>query len=136
MNLVALLKYMQENYGEQKSNYSFKENKLAKKFKEEAKTALSASVGDGYKISASVGQGRWATIPWIAVYDKDISISVMRGFNLVYLFTNDYQGVYLSLNQGYKYVDKNYSNTNLVLKRVGDFWRENLSLVVNTNEFT
>lgn len=23
MNLVALLKYMQENYGEQKSNYSF-----------------------------------------------------------------------------------------------------------------
>ncbi|EAC3110579.1 DUF3578 domain-containing protein [Listeria monocytogenes] len=137
MNLVALLKYMQENYGEQKSNYSFKENKLAIKFKEEAKTALPASVlGDGYQISASVGQGRWATIPWIAVYDKDISISVMRGFNLVYLFTNNYQGVYLSLNQGYTYVDENYSNANLALKKVGDFWRENLSLLINTNDFT
>lgn len=137
MNLVALLKYMQENYGQQKSNYSFKKNKVAKKFKEEVKVALPASVlGDEYKISASVGKGQWATIPWIAVHDKDVSTSVQRGFNLVYLFTNDYQGVYLSLNQGYTYVDKNYSNANLALKRVGDFWRENLSLLINTNDFT
>ncbi len=40
MNLVALLKYMQENYGEQRTNYPMAGNEVAKKFKQGVKQPL------------------------------------------------------------------------------------------------
>ncbi|ECP8247306.1 DUF3578 domain-containing protein [Listeria monocytogenes] len=137
MNLVALLKYMQENYGEQRTNYPMAGNEVAKKFKQGVKTAFETTLlGEDYEISASIGTGGWANVPWIAVHDKEISTSVQEGVNLVYLFTNDYQGVYLSLNQGYTYVNKNYKNTKLTLGKIARFWQGNLSTLKSENGFT
>lgn len=56
-------------------------------------------VGDGYKVTGSPGQGNWAETPWIAVFDPTITTSAQRGFYVVYLFREDGQAVYLSLNQ-------------------------------------
>ncbi|HBM4577535.1 TPA: DUF3578 domain-containing protein, partial [Listeria monocytogenes] len=96
MNLVRLLKYMQENYGEQITNHPMAGNEVAKNFKKGAKTVFETFLlGNDYNISASIGTGGWANVPWIAVHDKEISTSVQEGVNIVYLFTNDYQGVYL-----------------------------------------
>lgn len=39
-----------------------------------------------YSIQASAGNGSWANIPWIAVFNKLVTESVRFGFFLVYLF--------------------------------------------------
>jgi len=56
-----------------------------------------------YKVKASVGQGQWADVLWIAVFDKSINQSATEGYYIVYLFRADMSGVYLSLNQGWTY---------------------------------
>lgn len=56
---------------------------------------------DRYLIQGSVGQGNWAEVPWICIFDKDITKSARKGYYIVYLFCADGSGMYLSLNQGY-----------------------------------
>lgn len=60
-------------------------------------------------INGSVGQGRWATIPWIVLRDPAISVSTEQGFDLVYLFSADMKEIYLSLNQGWSYFKERIS---------------------------
>lgn len=137
MDFVALLKYMQENYGEQITNHPMAGSEVAKNFKQGAKTAVPiALLGDDYKVSASIGKGVWANVPWIAVHDKAISTSVKQGVNIVYLFTNDYNGVYLSLNQGYTFINDNYKDTKTTLKKIAYFWQDNLSTLKTDDNFT
>ncbi|MDR6554665.1 MoxR-like ATPase [Paenibacillus qinlingensis] len=52
------------------------------------------------KIQGSVGQGNWATIPWISIMDKRITETTRQGEYLVYLFAEDMQSVYLTFMQG------------------------------------
>lgn len=52
------------------------------------------------KITGSVGQGNWATIPWIAIMDKRITETTRQGEYLVYLFSEDMKSVYLTFMQG------------------------------------
>ncbi|WP_187274131.1 MrcB family domain-containing protein [Paenibacillus sp. N3.4] len=52
------------------------------------------------KITGSIGQGNWATIPWIAIMDKRITETTRQGEYLVYLFSEDMKSVYLTFNQG------------------------------------
>lgn len=51
-------------------------------------------------IKGSVGQGGWATVPWIAILDKRITTTTQDGVYIVYLFVEDGSSVYLTLNQG------------------------------------
>lgn len=54
-----------------------------------------------YKYTSSCGQhSNWASVPWIAVLDPEITTSTMRGYYVVFLFSVDMKKVYLSLNQG------------------------------------
>ncbi|MGR6837481.1 MrcB family domain-containing protein [Syntrophomonas erecta] len=48
----------------------------------------------------SVGQGNWARIPWIAFLDSRITNTTQKGIYVVYLFREDMEGLYLTLNQG------------------------------------
>ncbi|MGU3473590.1 McrB family protein [Paenibacillus sp. D51F] len=52
------------------------------------------------KVQASVGQGVWATVPWIALMDTRLTDSTQKEVYVVYLFAEDMQSVYLTLNQG------------------------------------
>ena len=61
-----------------------------------------------YKIQGSIGQGNPAEIPWICLFDLDITKSAQDGFYIVYLFTSDMSGVYLSLNQGWTQYEREY----------------------------
>lgn len=61
-----------------------------------------------YKIQGSIGQGNPAEIPWICVFDLDITKSAQEGFYIVYLFRSDMSGVYLSLNQGWTQYEREY----------------------------
>ena len=57
-------------------------------------------------IDWSIGQFRWAAIPWVRIYDKDISPETGSGVYIVYLFAESGQSVFVTLNQG---VSKNSS---------------------------
>ena len=66
------------------------------------------SISYDYVIIGSAGQGIWAEVPWIAIFDKKITISAQRGYYIVYLFDAQLQGVYLSLNQGWTQYENKY----------------------------
>lgn len=53
-----------------------------------------------YSVCGSVGQGNWASIPWIAIMNKTITESTQRGYYVVYLFSEDMKCVYLTFAQG------------------------------------
>src|SRR5438874_11527945 len=46
------------------------------------------------------GTGRKTRVPWVRVYDPELSPSATQGWYVVYLFAADGSTVYLSLNQG------------------------------------
>ncbi|MFB9274158.1 McrB family protein [Cohnella cellulosilytica] len=52
------------------------------------------------KVKASVGNGVWAAVPWIAIMDRRITESTQNGEYIVYLFAEDMSAVYLTLAQG------------------------------------
>lgn len=54
-----------------------------------------------YKLKGSGGQGGVVNIPWICIFDKQVSRKASEGYYIVYLFKKDLSGFYLSLNQGY-----------------------------------
>jgi len=52
------------------------------------------------RVTWSIGQGQWVTIPWIALLDARETDTTQRGAYGVYLFREDMSGVYLALAQG------------------------------------
>lgn len=61
-----------------------------------------------YLTKGSAGQANWAQGPWVAAFDRLVTTSAQRGYYPVYLFREDMQGVYLSLNQGMTEVRQHY----------------------------
>lgn len=53
-----------------------------------------------YKIQGSIGQGKWADVPWFSILDKRITSTTQSGEYVVYLFAEDMSAVYLSFAQG------------------------------------
>lgn len=54
-----------------------------------------------YLITGSIGQGRPVDIPWICIFDKEISTSAQNGYYIVYLFDSELEGFYLCFGQGW-----------------------------------
>ncbi|MGD6993106.1 MrcB family domain-containing protein [Sutcliffiella horikoshii] len=57
-------------------------------------------VNGQYVVTGSVGQGNWASVPWIAIMNKKVTISTQRGYYIGYLFSEDLQELYLTFAQG------------------------------------
>ena len=94
-----------------KKTYSLYDLNSASIISKELPTLLHTKGGlpkSKYKIQGSIGQGNPAEIPWICVFDLDITKSAQDGFYIVYLFTSDMSGVYLSLNQGWTQYKREY----------------------------
>jgi 5-methylcytosine-specific restriction protein A len=81
-------------------------------------------------VQGSPGQGNWAAIPWISIFDPAITTSATRGYYVVYLFHAEQPIVYLSLNQGTTAVREEFGakardvladRAELMRKRVADF---------------
>lgn len=88
-----------------------------------------------YKIKASAGNGQWAFVPWLSIFDKEITLGAQQGYYIVYLFTADLSGVYLSLNQGYTFYQKNYANPEKKAELVSKYWQATLPFLKDTNGF-
>ncbi len=61
-----------------------------------------------YTFSGSAGKGNWARAPWIAVFDVLITHSAQSGYYPVYLFREDFTGIYWGLNQGVTEAKEHY----------------------------
>ena len=55
---------------------------------------------DRYIVEGSVGVGNWASVPWVAIFDKLVTTSAQSGYYPVFLFRDDMSGFYLSLGIG------------------------------------
>jgi len=64
-----------------------------------------------YLVEGSVGVGNWASVPWIAIFDKLVTTSAQNGYYPVFLFKEDMSGFYLSLGVG-------VTNIKLEFKRI------------------
>jgi 5-methylcytosine-specific restriction enzyme B len=63
-------------------------------------TTRAISERPSLRVTWSIGQGQWVTIPWIALLDARETDTMQRGVYGVYLFREDMSGVYLALAQG------------------------------------
>ncbi|MEO4001173.1 DUF3578 domain-containing protein [Mesorhizobium sp. CAU 1732] len=90
------------------------DNTLAAFVRHEAPSAVKAVVdslfGSGFKVVGSPGQGNWARIPWIAVFNPAITTTATRGYYAVYLFSADMARLYLSLNQGTTAIEQEFKS--------------------------
>ena len=62
-----------------------------------------------YLVMGSVGQGNWATVPWICIFDKEITTSATKGIYIVYLLEKSGNSLYLTLIQGCTDVRKSHT---------------------------
>ncbi|PLS20301.1 MrcB family domain-containing protein [Neptunicoccus cionae] len=65
----------------------------------DAKMALSLWHFD-LNVKASVGQGGWASVPWLGFFDPLVTETATQGFYVVILINPDEQAIILSMNQG------------------------------------
>lgn len=91
-----------DNYAEA-CEETYGEHELAAYIRIQAPKELSIALADasaGLKIVGSAGNGRWATIPWLAVFIPHVTESASEGYYIVYGFSPNRQKLVLSLNQG------------------------------------
>ena len=62
-----------------------------------------------YLITGSVGQGNWATVPWVCIFDRSITTSATKGVYIVYLLAKDGKTLYLTFNQGCTDIRRSHS---------------------------
>ncbi|MHC5215987.1 MrcB family domain-containing protein [Enterococcus sp. LJL128] len=139
MNLLEILVKIDNEYYFERKNGVFKNNEIGSLFNRTIKEVFPKSIiGEEYIVKGSAGQGNWATIPWIGIFDKKVSTTASAGFDIVYLFTSDGKGVYLSLNQGWTYYKKKYKNESKdSIKKVTNYWQsvlKNINSNFCTNE--
>lgn len=53
-----------------------------------------------YLVTGSVGQGNWAMVPWVCIFDRKVTTTAQKGVYIVYLLSKDGKSLYLTFNQG------------------------------------
>ena len=65
-------------------------------------------------ITGSVGQGNWATVPWVCIFDRKITTSATKGVYIVYLLAKDGKTLYLTFNQGCTDIRNSHSKADTI----------------------
>ena len=101
MSLNAALERVLTDWQTARSQ-NYAQHPLAAFIRNEAAQEVERALGDhrGLTVEGSAGRGRWAGVPWVAVFDDVVTDSATRGYYVVYLFHSDGKVVHLSLNQG------------------------------------
>lgn len=104
------MKKVLKNYQHARSE-TFKNHPLGCLVRHEIKRNLIAEAKldlSKYHVAGSIGIGKWAEVPWISIFIKNLTTSATRGYYIVYLFNADGSGLYVSLNQGWTYFKEKY----------------------------
>ncbi len=62
----------------------------------------------GLNARGSSGAGTWTKYPWIAIYNEEITTTIQKGVYIVYLFSEDMDRLYITLNQGCTNLKKDF----------------------------
>lgn len=106
MNLHDILEEIMSNYLIKKKSETCNKNSsmfqlINYKSKEATAEIINSLNGNiNLEVKASCGKGGWTKYPWIAIFNTDITDTIQEGVYIVYLFSEDMQRVYLTLNQG------------------------------------
>lgn len=100
MALKAALERVMNLWGVHLEEYT--EHPLARHIRGQATEAVKNAVVNpgGLSFKGSAGSGKWADVPWIAVFDDVVTDTATEGYYVVYLFHTSDPVVHLSLNQG------------------------------------
>ncbi|RRK09168.1 DUF3578 domain-containing protein [Lactiplantibacillus garii] len=133
-----MLEYILHNYPRRDAdnfkNQKFKGSESIQKLKDTLQNGLNGITEEkvfltnGFTSKGSAGNGNWATVPWIALFNTNISTGAQKGFDVVYLFSSDLRCVYLSLNQGWSFYKNKYGQKDGLknIAAVAKYWQNNL----------
>ena len=90
--------------------FSFTNHELAIFIRQQFPNILRSNtkISDTYKLVGSPGKGNWAEIPWLCIFDKEITVSAQHGYYLVYLFDSEMETVSLCLSLGWTQFENQY----------------------------
>jgi len=81
-------------------NQPFKEHPLGQWFKSEFGNYFNDVISrSDLKITCSIGQGNWAQIPWIGIFNPEMTVKAEEGFYAVILFSANMEEVYFCQGQ-------------------------------------
>ncbi|WP_274307025.1 MrcB family domain-containing protein [Solibacillus daqui] len=132
--IPTLISFM-EKYPNARDKEELKNHPLGKVLKDEIVPYISKGTGldmTKYTITPSMGKGRFAEVPWICVFDDEISKSATKGYYVVLLFSPAGNEVFISLNQGVTFFEQRYNKKGLPgnyiekLQKVAEFWKDKL----------
>lgn len=108
---LGLEKVLRE-YLNARENERFAENPIANFIRNDLTNSIKEAMDDPnkYVIKGSAGQGVWARGPWVGIFNPIITSSAQNGYYPGYLFREDMQGVYLTLNQAMTEAKKLYKS--------------------------
>ena len=88
-------------------------------------------VGDKYKVKGSCGASNKAEVPWIGIFNSDITTTAKYGIYIVYLFKADMSGFYLCLGQGITNFEKYGRQKDEIMYKVANYYKEHISTNFN-----
>lgn len=65
-------------------------------------------------ITGSVGQGNWAFVPWVCIFNRSVTLSATKGVYIVYLLAKDGKTLYLTFNQGCTDIRKSHTKVDTI----------------------
>lgn len=77
-----------------------------------------------YKVKGSCGASYKADVPWIGVFNKNITETAQKGIYIVYLFKTDMSGFYLCLGQGVTNFEKYGKNREEYMVKVANYFKK------------
>ncbi|AMJ41968.1 MrcB family domain-containing protein [Anaerotignum propionicum] len=134
-----ILEKVLQNYSNESRN-NLEKNPLANYIRNDIPKNILSELqlnSNQFKITASPGNGNWAAVPWIGIFDIDITNTATKGYDVVYLFKADMSGVYLSLNQGWTYFRETFKakEGKLNIQKVATIWQKILATTLNDFTF-
>jgi len=119
-HLKEMVERILNEYSVEKSN-ELKDNPLAIYIRNEATDIIRDAAGfskDKYVVTGSVGQGQWAMIPWLGIFDKKVTESATKGVYIVYLLSKDGDTLYLTFNQGCTEIRNNNNSKKKTIRKM------------------
>lgn len=103
VNITEIFKEILKNYLDNTKQGKFNKNHpMFQLINYKTVEAIKPIISGNDKLSAkgSCGSGGWTRYPWVAIYNTEITKTIQKGVYIVYLFSEDMERVYLTLNQG------------------------------------
>jgi len=72
------IKHISKNYLTE-SQERFDNNELAKYIRYKPGELMPDTIKQQFHIVSSPGKGQWSLVPWVGVFDKELSVSALRG---------------------------------------------------------